>query len=70
MRNWDKETLKKYGWLLLVIPIAGVFTYSFFKERKAIKAQMKKVRSAKADIAILKSTQEHGEIETKNNGDS
>lgn len=48
------ETVKKYWWLLLLIPIGVYLLYVSMRAKKEVATNMQKVRDAKAEKAILK----------------
>lgn len=55
------ETLKKYWWLFLLIPIGGYLVYVYYRSKKEVNEGLKKARQAKADYALAK------EIDTEMN---
>lgn len=48
------ETLKKYWWLFLLIPIGGYLVYVYYRSKKEVGESMKRARQAKADYALVK----------------
>ncbi len=62
------ETLKKYWWLFLLIPIGGYLVYVYYRSKKEVNEGLKKARQAKADYALAK--QVDLEIEPLMNGTS
>lgn len=48
------ETLKKYWWLFLLIPIGGYLVYVYYRSKKEVNDSLKKARQAKADYALAK----------------
>jgi len=51
------ETIKKYWWLVFVLPIAGYFVWEYIKSKNDLGSKMEKVREAKAIKAIIKETE-------------
>ena len=51
------ETVKKYWWLALVLPIVGYFVWEYIKSKNDLGSKMEKVREAKAIKAIIKETE-------------
>jgi len=41
------EFCKKYGWLVVLLPVAGYFLWVWWKEKRATSERMKEVRQAK-----------------------
>ena len=60
------ETLKKYWWLFLLIPIGGYLVYVYYRSKKEVNEGLKKARQAKADYALVK--QVYNETESILNG--
>jgi len=48
------ETLKKYWWLFLLIPIGGYLVYVYYRSKKEVNESLKKARQAKADYALAR----------------
>jgi hypothetical protein len=48
------ETLKKYWWLFLLIPIGAYIVYVYYRSKKEVNDSLKKARQAKADYALAK----------------
>lgn len=48
------ETLKKYWWLFLLVPIAAYIVYVYYRAKKEVNDSAAKARAAKADYAALK----------------
>lgn len=48
------ETLKKYWWLFLLIPIGGYLVYVYYRSKKEVNEGLKKARQAKADYALAR----------------
>jgi hypothetical protein len=59
------ETLKKYWWLFLLIPIGFYVLYVYYRAKNEVNDSLKKARAAKEDKRILKIS----ETETDNGGD-
>ena len=56
------ETLKKYWWLFLLIPIALYIVWVYYRAKKEVNESTKKAREAKAAYAAERKT---SEVETK-----
>jgi hypothetical protein len=52
------DTIKKYWWLILVLPVVGYFVWEYIKSKNDIGSKMEKVREAKAIKAIIKTEPE------------
>ena len=47
------ETLKKYWWIFLLLPIGVYIIYVYYRAKGEVNQTMAKVRQAKADKAML-----------------
>lgn len=63
------ETLKKYWWLFLLIPIGGYLVYVYYRSKKEVNESLKKARQAKADYALAKQVDMELEPLTENGTD-
>jgi len=48
------ETLKKYWWLFLLVPIAIYILYVYYRAKDEVNQSTARARAAKADKAILR----------------
>jgi preprotein translocase subunit SecG len=59
------ETLKKYWWLLLVLPIVAYFVYAYISAKTEKDDQLAKAREAKAVKKLVKEVEAETNTETE-----
>lgn len=59
------ETIKRYWWLALVIPIVGYFLWVWYSEKNKAAATLAKAREAKAEKKIIQELEQNPETDVR-----
>lgn len=59
------ETIKRYWWLALVIPIVGYFLWVWYSEKNKAAATLARAREAKAEKKIIQELEQNPENDVR-----
>jgi len=59
------ETIKRYWWLALIIPIVGYFLWVWYSEKNKAATTLAKAREAKAEKKIIQDLEQTPETDVR-----